>query len=84
MLTLECLIGTLISILIRMRKQTQLPISLFDLAIGGGRFGGLETENVVEGGGAAFAYAEDGGLLFDGIGAVGAAVVVFVSFFCVC
>jgi hypothetical protein len=35
-LTLECLISAFVTILIRMCEQTQLPIRLFDFAIGRG------------------------------------------------
>lgn len=51
-------------------------VGLLDAGVGDGGFLGLEAEDVVEGGGAAAADAQDGFFLLDGIGALGGAVVV--------
>lgn len=77
-LTLECLVGAVISILIRVGEQTEFPVRLLDLAVGAGAFHRLKSQDIVESGGVTFADSDNGGLLVDGECAAGAAVVVVV------
>lgn len=65
--TLKSFIGSIISILIRMRQQTQFPVRLFDLIV---RRSLLQAENLVESRCRALPHPYDCSLLLDGVLAI--------------
>jgi hypothetical protein len=75
LLTFERLIRTIISILIRMRQQTQFPVSLFNFCLGALLLHTFQTEYVIVGRVGASPDAYDGGFLLDGECPAGAAIV---------
>lgn len=77
-LTLECLVGTVVSILIGVGEQTEFPVGLLDLAVGACALHRLKPQDIVESGRVTFADSDNGGLLVDCECAAGAAVVVVV------
>lgn len=79
-LTLESLVRTSVPILVRMRKQRQLPIRFLDLSITTGSLDRFESENVVKSRGRAFPHPCHCGLLLDCECASTATVVVIAVF----